>query len=204
MKIQILVVVLCHLSALLQSVQSCTPEQPILSIGDHDCEATISFVSKTSCSGFSPTANIKDILTEEILRVSPIMSDDYNGQFPTGGKTSTTFATYTSSAYFYRANLTCDRYYTWTIEGFTNIGSHSFVLRNLTAQKLSRYFSINDYDLTIPGQTSTLAAMKRIDFTQYDGFIQAGDIAYDVQYYAGKQGEDTTTPSSLPLRGRRT
>jgi len=135
-------------------------------------------------------ANIKDIMTEEILRVSPIMSNDYNGQFPTGGKTSTTFALYTSSAYFYRANLTCDRYYTWTIEGFTNIGSHSFVLRNLTAQKVSRYFTINDYDLTIPGQTSTLVAIKKIDFTQYDGFIQAGDIAYDVQYYSGKQGED--------------
>ena len=38
--------------------------------------------------------------------------------------------------------------------------------------------------------TKTLAAIKKIDFTEFDGLIHAGDVSYDVQFFGGKQGED--------------
>jgi len=155
---------------------SCTPEQPVVSIGDYECEVSFGFVSASACQGAA--VNVKREKTGEISQLNQMRTNFYE-------KAS---INYTKHAYFFKTNVSCDELYTWSIVQSQTLGPYEFSVRNLTKSGHSKFFLIADMDLS-NHSLYTQNAMKKIDFSQYDGFIHAGDYAYDVEDNNGTKGD---------------
>src|SRR3990167_4338276 len=172
---------LLSISILVGKAFTCAPEQPMLTLGNNENSVTFSFVSQSPCE--APTVQLKNVQDGSVQDIQQSESSTY--------KDDPKLKDYVRYAYFFRAGVTNETKCSWwtnSADNQTTVGPFNFWLRDVTQRKQVRFALIGDMDLT-DFSKDTRAALFKMDWSQYDGFLHQGDYAYDIQNDVATRGD---------------
>lgn len=165
---------------LTRPAQSCSPEQPFLTMGNDESSVMFSFVSKTVCDQ-TVNVTLKNSDKQTMLQVPLLTNNSYLNDPKMPG--------YNRYSYFFTAPIIPDDHYSWSYSSDTTIGPFGFRIRNLTQSKDLKIFLMADMDLTDLSLPTRLK-LNATNWYEFDALIHAGDYAYNTESDFGKRGDN--------------
>ena len=162
-------------------------EQPFITYADHPDNLTFSVVSSYSdtwsnqtIDGFGPvlpTLYLVDPYNKIETKYLPTSNLTYTSKF--------TNSTYNKTAYFFTVPIAKGKDYKWTIRASNQVGPFELNLRDSFD---TSFIVTGDLDLS-PVAFPTWRMLSKTDWNNYDLFIHAGDLAYNIDFEEGKRGD---------------
>ena len=154
----------------------CIAMEPSMHMGDTENTVSFKFVSADPCD--SPVVNLKNIDKGTYVQIPSYTSDEY-------ACVNTTYHRY---SYFFKAEIIQGDTYFWSFRSDNDLGPFQFNIRDLKDSKNPRFIQIGDMEYS-NNSVQTFQALNQMDWRKYDGFIHAGDYAYDMSSDQCLRGE---------------
>lgn len=172
---------ICLIGMLTEGVLSCILDQPAVTYGNKTGYVTFSFVTANPGCTTAPSVVLYNTVTG--VSTNLVAQNTKSYQATLDGQL------YNKTAYFFSVKLTLGQRYAWIGKAGNSIGPYYFTLRDYAKTMETRLAMISDADISTVS-APTFAALKRLDWSLYDGFLHGGDFAYNVENDGGARGDN--------------